>query len=295
MEFPELGAHCSWPACQRLGEGEEARGAAGGGRPGSRRRGGRRAAPRSLAVPGGEGRVAPPALPLARRSGAGRRERGLRRFPPPQWSWPPVARGCRRGLCPAERRDGPGCGRRGPGRPPVPRAAEAGHGGGRRGGLSGTRPRCGRPAAVIPPWRSLASGRRRQPPGSSVRFQRAPLLDAGRTRSEEEPCVFLTLQPFCFRGGSGGKRGPCCGSGLRLQRVRETLGCGRAALTSLLPALLPDFLPLKCDACEQIFCTDHIAYAQHDCTSAYKKVSAERGFTPACRVELPSVPNRDSE
>ncbi|XP_053837760.1 AN1-type zinc finger protein 2B isoform X2 [Vidua macroura] len=32
-----------------------------------------------------------------------------------------------------------------------------------------------------------------------------------------------------------------------------------------------DFLPLKCDACEQIFCTDHIAYAQHDCTSAYKK------------------------
>ncbi|XP_041329523.1 AN1-type zinc finger protein 2B isoform X4 [Pyrgilauda ruficollis] len=32
-----------------------------------------------------------------------------------------------------------------------------------------------------------------------------------------------------------------------------------------------DFLPLKCDACEQIFCTDHITYAQHDCTSAYKK------------------------
>lgn len=35
---------------------------------------------------------------------------------------------------------------------------------------------------------------------------------------------------------------------------------------------LPDFLPLKCDACERIFCTDHITYAQHDCTSAYKKV-----------------------
>lgn len=47
--------------------------------------------------------------------------------------------------------------------------------------------------------------------------------------------------------------------------------------------LLLDFLPLKCDACEQIFCTDHITYAQHNCTSAYKKVSAEsRSHPPSC-------------
>lgn len=38
-----------------------------------------------------------------------------------------------------------------------------------------------------------------------------------------------------------------------------------------------DFLPLKCDACEQLFCTDHIAYAHHNCTSAYKKVSKTGG------------------
>lgn len=53
--------------------------------------------------------------------------------------------------------------------------------------------------------------------------------------------------------------------------------CGWAMLISVLcpcRILLLDFLPLKCDACEQIFCTDHIAYAQHDCTSAYKKVNA---------------------
>lgn len=58
---------------------------------------------------------------------------------------------------------------------------------------------------------------------------------------------------------------------------------------------LPDFLPLKCDACEQIFCTDHIAYAQHDCTSAYKKVSAERRSNPASCTELLSIPGQRSE
>ena len=33
-----------------------------------------------------------------------------------------------------------------------------------------------------------------------------------------------------------------------------------------------DFLPMKCDACEDIFCKDHITYANHKCTSAYMKV-----------------------
>ncbi|KAG8428894.1 hypothetical protein GDO86_018968 [Hymenochirus boettgeri] len=35
-----------------------------------------------------------------------------------------------------------------------------------------------------------------------------------------------------------------------------------------------DFLPLKCDACERIFCKDHITYALHKCSSAYKKVTS---------------------
>lgn len=34
-----------------------------------------------------------------------------------------------------------------------------------------------------------------------------------------------------------------------------------------------DFLPMRCDACQEIFCKDHITYANHKCTSSYKKVS----------------------
>ncbi|NWZ49145.1 ZFN2B protein, partial [Haliaeetus albicilla] len=47
-----------------------------------------------------------------------------------------------------------------------------------------------------------------------------------------------------------------------------------------------DFLPLKCDACEQIFCTDHIAYAQHNCTSAYKK-DVQVPVCPLCNTPVP--------
>ncbi|NXS63261.1 ZFN2B protein, partial [Brachypteracias leptosomus] len=47
-----------------------------------------------------------------------------------------------------------------------------------------------------------------------------------------------------------------------------------------------DFLPLKCDACEQIFCTDHITYAQHHCTSAYKK-DVQVPVCPLCNTPVP--------
>ncbi|NXJ73955.1 ZFN2B protein, partial [Trogon melanurus] len=47
-----------------------------------------------------------------------------------------------------------------------------------------------------------------------------------------------------------------------------------------------DFLPLKCDACEQIFCTDHITYAQHACTSAYKK-DVQVPVCPLCNTPVP--------
>ncbi|XP_067385540.1 AN1-type zinc finger protein 2B isoform X2 [Emydura macquarii macquarii] len=47
-----------------------------------------------------------------------------------------------------------------------------------------------------------------------------------------------------------------------------------------------DFLPLKCDACEQIFCTDHITYTQHQCTSAYKK-DVQVPVCPLCNIPIP--------
>ncbi|NWH65893.1 ZFN2B protein, partial [Geococcyx californianus] len=47
-----------------------------------------------------------------------------------------------------------------------------------------------------------------------------------------------------------------------------------------------DFLPLKCDACDQIFCTDHIAYTQHECTSAYKK-DVQVPVCPLCNTPVP--------
>lgn len=35
---------------------------------------------------------------------------------------------------------------------------------------------------------------------------------------------------------------------------------------------ITDFLPMRCDACQEIFCKDHITYANHKCMSSYKKV-----------------------
>ncbi|XP_026517497.1 AN1-type zinc finger protein 2B-like, partial [Terrapene carolina triunguis] len=70
------------------------------------------------------------------------------------------------------------------------------------------------------------------------------------------------------------------------------LGCAVGSTDSLAPHLpavspvLPDFLPLKCDACEQIFCTDHITYTQHQCTSAYKK-DVQVPVCPLCNIPIP--------
>ncbi|KAM3916805.1 AN1-type zinc finger protein 2B [Leptodactylus fuscus] len=47
-----------------------------------------------------------------------------------------------------------------------------------------------------------------------------------------------------------------------------------------------DFLPLKCDACEQIFCKDHITYALHSCSSAYKK-DVQVPVCPLCNIPIP--------
>ncbi|EHB12920.1 AN1-type zinc finger protein 2A, partial [Heterocephalus glaber] len=47
-----------------------------------------------------------------------------------------------------------------------------------------------------------------------------------------------------------------------------------------------DFLPLKCDACEQDFCKDHFTYAGHKCPSAFKK-DVQVPVCPLCNVPIP--------
>ncbi|XP_041085593.1 AN1-type zinc finger protein 2A-like isoform X3 [Polyodon spathula] len=47
-----------------------------------------------------------------------------------------------------------------------------------------------------------------------------------------------------------------------------------------------DFLPMKCDACADIFCKDHITYANHKCTSAYKK-DVQVPVCPLCNTPIP--------
>lgn len=47
-----------------------------------------------------------------------------------------------------------------------------------------------------------------------------------------------------------------------------------------------DFLPMRCDACEEIFCKDHITYANHKCTSSYKK-DVQVPVCPLCNTPIP--------
>ncbi|XP_074105403.1 AN1-type zinc finger protein 2A isoform X3 [Cotesia typhae] len=47
-----------------------------------------------------------------------------------------------------------------------------------------------------------------------------------------------------------------------------------------------DFLPMKCDACEESFCSDHITYLSHSCPSAYKK-DVQVPVCPLCHVPIP--------
>ncbi|XP_048846255.1 AN1-type zinc finger protein 2A isoform X1 [Brienomyrus brachyistius] len=47
-----------------------------------------------------------------------------------------------------------------------------------------------------------------------------------------------------------------------------------------------DFLPMKCDACEGIFCKDHITYVNHKCTSSYKK-DVQVPVCPLCNTPVP--------
>lgn len=55
-----------------------------------------------------------------------------------------------------------------------------------------------------------------------------------------------------------------------------------------------DFLPMKCDACTEIFCKDHLQYDDHSCRSSYKK-NIQVPVCPLCNQPIPvsrgSVPD----
>ena len=47
-----------------------------------------------------------------------------------------------------------------------------------------------------------------------------------------------------------------------------------------------DFLPVKCDACQKVFCKDHFTYSQHQCPSAYRK-DVQVPVCPLCNAPVP--------
>uniref|UniRef100_A0A2M4BY54 Putative arsenite inducuble rna associated protein aip-1 n=1 Tax=Anopheles marajoara TaxID=58244 RepID=A0A2M4BY54_9DIPT len=48
-----------------------------------------------------------------------------------------------------------------------------------------------------------------------------------------------------------------------------------------------DFLPMKCDACGAIFCSEHFSYKDHACPSAYKK-DVQVPICPLCGEPVPT-------
>ncbi|CAH1778123.1 unnamed protein product [Owenia fusiformis] len=52
-----------------------------------------------------------------------------------------------------------------------------------------------------------------------------------------------------------------------------------------------DFLPMKCDACRDIFCKDHIQYEVHECKESYKKDN----WVPLCPLCSKPIPVKPGE
>lgn len=48
-----------------------------------------------------------------------------------------------------------------------------------------------------------------------------------------------------------------------------------------------DFLPMKCDACGAIFCSEHFSYQTHSCPSAYRK-DVQVPICPLCSEPVPT-------
>ncbi|KAI5635255.1 AN1-like zinc finger domain-containing protein [Phthorimaea operculella] len=51
-----------------------------------------------------------------------------------------------------------------------------------------------------------------------------------------------------------------------------------------------DFLPMKCDACRQVYCSDHYTYIKHDCPAPSRDVQV-----PECPLCAKPVPGRRGE
>lgn len=51
-----------------------------------------------------------------------------------------------------------------------------------------------------------------------------------------------------------------------------------------------DFLPMKCDACDKIFCSEHFSYIKHDCLSAHKN-NVQVPVCPLCGEPVPTPRN----
>ncbi|XP_039495341.2 AN1-type zinc finger protein 2A [Drosophila santomea] len=50
-----------------------------------------------------------------------------------------------------------------------------------------------------------------------------------------------------------------------------------------------DFLPVKCDSCDKVFCASHYSYDRHSCPGAYKK-NVQVPVCPLCREPVPTPP-----
>lgn len=47
-----------------------------------------------------------------------------------------------------------------------------------------------------------------------------------------------------------------------------------------------DFLPIRCDACNAMFCDEHFSYTTHNCSHAYKKDN-QVPVCPLCNKPVP--------
>ncbi|XP_033173080.1 AN1-type zinc finger protein 2A [Drosophila mauritiana] len=50
-----------------------------------------------------------------------------------------------------------------------------------------------------------------------------------------------------------------------------------------------DFLPVKCDSCDKVFCASHYSYDRHSCPGAYRK-NVQVPVCPLCREPVPTPP-----
>ncbi|EDV33231.1 uncharacterized protein Dana_GF21585 [Drosophila ananassae] len=52
---------------------------------------------------------------------------------------------------------------------------------------------------------------------------------------------------------------------------------------------LLDFLPVKCDSCDKVFCASHYNYERHSCPGAHRK-NVQVPICPLCREPVPTPP-----